>query len=245
MPQMARVWIGTSGFSYKEWKGSFYPAGLPAGRMLEFYASRFASVEIDSTFYRMPAPKRIEGWVAATPEGFRFSIKAPQRITHRERLKTPSEALAYWTATVPLLGGRLGCVLYQLPPFFHCDLPRLEAFLETAGPLPSAFEFRHDSWWIEEVFQLLERYGAGLCIHDADQATTPLRLTASRTYIRLRRSAYSARERDQWLERFRGWAAGGVDVFAYIKHEGNPEACRIALEFAGGLGGGPRWPPLV
>jgi uncharacterized protein YecE (DUF72 family) len=232
---MARVWLGTSGFSYKEWKGSFYPADLPDRGMLGHYASCFKSVEIDSTFYRLPSPKTLEAWVAATPEDFRFTLKAAQQITHRERLKVPSQALDYFVQTVPLLGPRLGCVLYQLPPFLRCDLARLEMFVSSLPAMPSAFEFRHDSWFVNETYVLLERYGSGLCVLDSDDRTTPLRLTARHTYVRLRRSQYSQADREVWRGRFRKWADDGTEVFAYIKHEGNPEAPRIAQEFAGGL----------
>jgi uncharacterized protein YecE (DUF72 family) len=233
---MHRIWVGTSGFSYKEWKGSFYPPDLPERRMLEYYASRFRSVEIDSTFYRMPTPKTLETWRSITPENFRFTLKSSQQITHRERLKTPSDALAHWLNTVPALGDRLGLVLYQLPPFFRCDLQRLEAFLAALPAKPcSAFEFRHESWWVPEVYELLERFGVALCINDSDDSTTPMRLTAPSAYVRLRRSSYSDSQREEWQIRFRGWAEAGVEVFAYIKHEDNPDAPAIALEFARGL----------
>jgi uncharacterized protein YecE (DUF72 family) len=138
--------------------------------------------------------------------------------------------------TVPLLGERLGLVLYQLTPFFRCDTGRLERFVEAMPASPrSAFEFRHDSWWIPEVYGLLERFGTALCINDSDASTTPLRLTASAAYVRLRRSLYTGAQREEWQIRFRGWADAGVEVFAYIKHEDNPDAPAIALEFARGL----------
>ena len=232
---MARVWLGTSGFSYKEWKGIFYPEDVPDRGMLPFYATRLNSVEIDSSFYRIPSHKTIQAWVDATPEDFRFGIKATQQITHRQRLKTPSGTLQYWIETVSLLGPRLGCVLYQLPPFFRCDLPRLEAFLSALPPLPAAFEFRHDSWFTDDTYALLERFRTGLCIQDVDERTSPIRITSGHTYVRLRRSAYSAQERDVWKNRLRGWAADGIEVFAFIKHEDNPGAPAIALDFAAGL----------
>src|SRR6516164_6667178 len=126
---MARIWFGTSGFSYKEWKGKFYPEDLPNREMLHHYATRLNSVEIDSTFYRMPTASTLETWKAETLDSFRFTIKASQQITHRQRLKVPSDALDYLVGVVPTLGDRLGLMLYQLPPFFRADLPRLEAFL--------------------------------------------------------------------------------------------------------------------
>ena len=233
---MATIWFGTSGFSYKEWKPSFYPADLPDKQMLSYYASKLNSVEIDYTFYRMPTAKTIEAWRLATPEAFKFTLKASQQITHRQRLKVPSEALEYFTGVVPGLKSRLGLVLYQLPPFFKCDAQRLEMFL---AALPrgvrSAFEFRHDSWFNDAVYALLKEHNVALCIHDADEHTTPMVLTSAATYVRLRRSVYSEDQRKSWQERFRKWADDGTEVFAYIKHEDNPDAPRIALEFAEGL----------
>ena len=233
---MARVWIGTSGFSYKEWKGSFYPADLPDREMLSYYATRFRSVEIDSTFYRMPSAKTLDAWRDATPEDFRFALKASRQITHRQSLKVPSDALSYWTGAIPALGPRLGLALYQLPPFFKCDIPRLQAFLEVlpAGQ-PAGFEFRHDSWFVPEVYGLLERHGLALCIHDSEEGCSPLEITALCTYVRLRRTVYTPEQREEWRSRFRKWADSGIDVFAYIKHKDNPDAPRIALEFAEGF----------
>lgn len=234
---MARAWVGTSGFSYPEWRPSFYPEGLPKEEFLSYYASRFSSVEIDSTFYRMPNAKTIDGWKAATGEGFRFAVKASQKITHRERLQVPSEALAYLADTVSRLGDRLGALLFQLPPYFRLDLERLQRFLAAlpAG-LPCALEFRHASWFTEEVYDLLRRSGAGLCVHDADDHTTPVLVTGRLAYVRLRRSAYSPEDLGSWKERARAWVEEGCDVYAYVKHEDNPDAPRIALELQQGLG---------
>jgi uncharacterized protein YecE (DUF72 family) len=234
--RMTAIWFGTSGFSYKEWKPSFYPQDLPDKQFLRYYSGRLNSVEIDYTFYRMPTAKTIEAWKLATPDNFRFTLKASQQITHRQRLKVPSEALDYWLSVVPGLDQRLGMLLYQLPPFFKCDIPRLEMFLAALPRgIRSAFEFRHDSWFVDDVYQLLERHHVGLCIHDADDRTTPMRLTAPFTYIRLRRSEYPEDLRSEWQDRLRGWARDGIEVFAYIKHEDNPEAPLIALEFAQGF----------
>ncbi len=230
---MAAIWFGTSGFSYKEWRPLFYPEDLPDKQFLRYYSSRLNSVEIDYTFYRMPSAKTIDAWRAATPENFRFTLKASQQITHRERLKVPSEALEYLVNVVTGLDDRLGMILYQLPPFFKCDVQRLEMFLSVLPRgVRSAFEFRHDSWFIDDVYGLLKKYGAGLCIHDGDDHTTPVELTSGFTYVRLRRSNYDAGLRRQWQERILGWARQGTEVFAYIKHEDNPNAPVIAMEFA-------------
>lgn len=233
---MPRAWVGTSGFRYKEWKPSFYPADLSERQFLSYYASRLCSVEIDSTFYRMPSARTLDAWKAATPETFRFAIKASQKITHWERLRVPSEALAYFTGTVPGLGARLGVVLFQLPPSFRSDLSRLDAFLGALpADLPRAFEFRHASWFTPEVYEILRRHGAGLCIHDADESCTPLELTANLVYVRLRRSTYAPPDLEAWRARIREWVARGVEVFAYVKHEDNPDAPQIALALAEGL----------
>jgi uncharacterized protein YecE (DUF72 family) len=230
---MAPVWFGTSGFSYKEWQPRFYPEGLSDKQFLRYYSSRLNSVEIDYTFYRMPSAKTIEAWREATPENFRFTLKASQQITHRQRLKVPSEALDYFLSVVPGLETRLGMILYQLPPFFRCDLQKLEAFLSVLPRgIRAAFEFRHDSWFIEEVYRLLRGREVALCIHDADDHTTPMELTAGFMYVRLRRSLYDGAKRAEWQSRIRGWAQEGIEVFAYIKHEDNPDAPLIALEFA-------------
>jgi len=235
-PRMAPIWFGTSGFSYKEWKPIFYPEGLPEKQFLQYYSSRLNSVEIDYTFYRMPSAKTIEGWRSATPENFKFTLKASQQITHRQRLKVPSDALDYFLSVVPGLESRLGMVLYQLPPFFKCDRSKLESFLAALPRgIRSAFEFRHESWFNDDIYGLLRNHNVGLCIHDADDHMTPLELTAGFTYVRLRRSVYSAEQRSDWQGRLRSWASGGTEVFAFIKHEDNPDAPLIALEFASGL----------
>ena len=233
---MARIWFGTSGFSYKEWRPIFYPEGLSDKQFLPYYASRLNSVEIDYTFYRMPTGKTIESWKSATPDDFRFTLKASQQITHRERLKVPSDALTYLLGVVTGLESRLGMILYQLPPFFKCDAQKLEMFVSTLPRgIPAAFEFRHDSWFNADVYRILRQHGAALCIHDADDHTTPLELTAPFTYVRLRRSEYDSSRRREWQDRLKNWAANDVEVFGYIKHEDNPNAPLIALEFAADL----------
>jgi uncharacterized protein YecE (DUF72 family) len=233
---MAQIWIGTSGFSYKEWRPIFYPADLSDKQFLQYYGSRFNSVEIDYTFYRMPTAKTLDAWRTATPANFRFCLKASQQITHRERLKIPSNALEYLLGVVTGLENRLGLILYQLPPFFKCDIPKLETFLAVLPRgIHAAFEFRHESWLVDDVYRLLEKYGVGLCIHDADEHTTPLKMTAPFTYVRLRRSEYTSELRSEWQDRMRSWSRDGIEVFAYIKHEDNPNAPLIALDFARGL----------
>src|SRR5215831_10736370 len=199
MSPMAQIWFGTSGFSYNEWRPSFYPPDLSQKQFLQYYASKLNSVEIDYTFYRMPTAKTIEGWKDATPAEFRFALKASQRITHQERLKVPSDALDYLLGIVPGLESRLGLILYQLPPFFKCDAQKLETFVSTLPRgIRAAFEFRHESWYTADIYRILRAHNIGLCMHDADDHTTPLELTASFTYVRLRRSEYDPLRRREW-----------------------------------------------
>ena len=229
---MAQLFIGTSGFDYREWKPSFYPADLPRKQFLQYYATRFRSVELNNTFYQMPNAAKIASWSAATPEHFRFALKAPRRITHSERLKIPSEALSYFVQTASGLKQRLGALLFQLPPFFKCDNERLSSFLAALpSDIRAAFEFRHESWFTDDTYKILEGKAAALCIHDADEKTTPIRLTSRFTYIRLRRSQYPPELRREWQQRIQSWTGQGIDVFAFIKHEDNPEAPLVALQF--------------
>jgi uncharacterized protein YecE (DUF72 family) len=233
---MAAIWFGTSGFSYKEWKPRFYPDGLPDKQFLQYYSRKLNSVEIDYTFYRMPSAKTIDAWRNGTPRHFKFTLKASQQITHRQRLNVPSEALDYFVNVVPGLEDRLGMVLFQLPPFFKCDAQKLEAFLSVLPRgVPAAFEFRHESWFTDEVYRLLRHHNVALCIHDADDHTTPMEITAAFTYVRLRRSEYTRDRQREWQDRLRRWCASDIEVFAYIKHEDNPDAPLIALKFAEGL----------
>jgi uncharacterized protein YecE (DUF72 family) len=230
---MESAHIGTSGFAYDEWRGGFYPPGLAKERFLEHYASRLSSVEIDSTFYRMPSPSTLEHWIAATPAEFRFSLKASRRITHFERLAVPSETLDYLVGLLPRLGERLGPVLFQLPPFLRCEVPRLASFLDALPPtLPVAIELRDPSWHVEEVFALLEKHGAAFCIDDRDGERPPVRVTGRIAYVRLRRERYSLEGLERWIRRFRDWVDQGVDVHAFVKHEGSPAAPGIAEEIA-------------
>jgi uncharacterized protein YecE (DUF72 family) len=232
---MGQIRIGTSGFDYKEWKPRFYPEEMPQREFLRYYGTRFNTVELNNTFYRMPTPERLEAWIAATPDHFRFALKAPRRITHVERLKAPSDAAGYLLETVQVLQARLGALLFQLPPFFKRDTGRLADFLAALPPgLPAAFEFRHESWFAEETYALLEQNRAALCINDADDLSAPIRLTAPFAYVRLRRSEYSDESLRQWRERISGWARDGLDVYAYIKHEDNPDAPLVAADFARG-----------
>jgi uncharacterized protein YecE (DUF72 family) len=215
-----RALTGTSGFSYKEWKGSFYPSDLPDKQMLAHYATRLAAVEINNTFYRMPKTELVAGWGAQVTEAFRFVLKAPQRITHRERLEGSDESLATFVAAARVLGDKLGAVMFQLPPFFKKDVPRLAAFLELVpADIKAAFEFRHNSWFSDDAYDALRAKNAALVAGDADDSdkSPPLVATADFGYLRLRAPEYSDAGLSSWAERIANqpWSS----AFVFLKHE--------------------------
>jgi uncharacterized protein YecE (DUF72 family) len=211
--------VGTSGYSYPEWKGTFYPEKLPTKQMLGFYAERFATVEINNTFYRMPTATVLESWASQVPAQFRFVLKAPQEITHKKRLKDCGDLVASLVGVAGVLKERLGPLLFQLPPNFGKDVPRLCAFLKEI-PLRTraAFEFRHATWFDDEVFGLLRERNAALCVADAeDDLEVPFVATADWGYLRLRRPGYDAAALASWADRMRSqyW----TDTFVFFKHE--------------------------
>jgi uncharacterized protein YecE (DUF72 family) len=210
---------GTSGFSYKEWLGKFYPEKLPAAGMLRYYAGYFTTVEINNTFYRMPAEAMLARWAEEVPGNFAFTLKAPRRITHELRLKECEAHVAEFFRRAQALGGKLGPVLFQLPPFLKKDLPRLRDFLAL---LPAdrlaAFEFRNDSWQDEEVYGMLRAKGAMLCYTDTEQGESPpLVATAASAYLRLRRTHYEDTDLGDWAGRI---AALRLErAYVYFMHE--------------------------
>lgn len=225
-----QAFSGTSGFSYAEWKGSFYPEKLPNKEMLSFYAKELPSVEINNTFYRLPRKEVLSGWASQTPDGFRFTIKASRRITHFKKLRDVAELLGYLLDGLSALGNRRGPVLFQLPPTMKADVPLLEEFLATAleihrvksregMPLLPCFEFRHPSWFDDAVYAALEGSGAALVSGDLDESEKdpPLVKTASHCYLRLRKTDYAEGEVEAWAEKI---VSLGVDAaYAYFKHE--------------------------
>jgi len=214
-----KPWIGTSGFQYAEWKGTFYPEDLPANKMLPFYAERFSTTEINYTFHRIPAAKTIDNWKQLTPDNFRFALKAPQKITHWSKLRDCADTLRYFYDVVSGLGEKLGPVLFQLPPNFRKDTFVLGDFVNgLPGGMRAAFEFRHESWFDEEVFDLLKTSKAALCIADSEKLTAPKVSTANWGYLRLRREDYSKIDIEHWVEFVRA-QRGWDDVFIYFKHE--------------------------
>jgi uncharacterized protein YecE (DUF72 family) len=214
------IHIGTSGYNYPEWRGSFYPEKFPAAKMLPYYAERFTTVEINYSFYRMPNAKTIAGWDAATPERFIFVLKAPRRITHDARLKDVDEPLRYFVDTARTLGPKLGPLLFQLPPNFKKDLSRLgDLLVLLPDGLRCAFEFRHDSWFTEDVYDRLKNKNSALCIADTEKGTTPLAATADFGYFRLRDEGYTDEDLKKWSETVKQLGANWRDTFIYFKHE--------------------------
>ncbi len=217
----SRLWAGASGYSYKEWKGNFYPQDIKPEAMLAWYAERLPTVEINNTFYQMPKAGVLENWAKCTPEGFRFAIKASRRITHMARLKAEgaADAVAYLYKNLATLGHKRGPVLFQLPPFLKKDLPRLSEFLRL---LPenhqAAFEFRNDSWFADDVYDALKGAGAALCLSEReDNAPPPLVQTAPWGYVRLRLENYSDADLRQWAHQFA--ATSWREVYVYFMHE--------------------------
>lgn len=226
-----RLWVGTSGYSYKEWRGKFYPPRLPAKEMLRFYASRFAAVEINNSFYRLPKETVLQSWSGQVPADFRFVLKAPRRITHTKRLKDAGAGVEDLFSVAAALGSRQGAILFQLPPNFKKDVERLRTFLSL---LPAdrhvAFEFRHPSWLVEEVFAMLRARNCALCVADTDESEScELINTASWGYLRLRRRDYRAADLLHWKERISSQAWDHAYVF--FKHEDEANGPKFANKF--------------
>lgn len=216
-----RLSAGTSGFSYVEWRGSFYPERLPESQMLASYASRLRTVELNNTFYRMPRPALIDGWAKGVPDGFTFAPKAPRRITHSQKLEGSADDTAYFLETVGRFGPKLGPLLFQLPPFMKKDLPRLAAFLAIFPKgTRAAFEFRHASWFEDDTYAALAAHEVALCATEVDEGDgtgAPFVRTAPYTYVRLRREQYDSAALDGVLTRLR--ELGVAEAFVYFKHE--------------------------
>jgi uncharacterized protein YecE (DUF72 family) len=229
-----RIWVGTSGYNYPEWRGSFYPAKFPAAKMLSYYAERLDTVEINYTFYRTPNEKILAGWNAETPANFKLTLKAPKRITHIARLKDCNDLLQYFLKTAATLGPKLGAILFQLPPYFRKDLAVLDAFLSLLPPgTCAAFEFRHASWMDAEVFARLMARDLALCIADSEKFSTPVEITASYAYFRLRDEGYTREDLQRWAGVIRASTAACREVFVYFKHEEagkGPQFARIVLD---------------
>jgi uncharacterized protein YecE (DUF72 family) len=231
------VFVGTSGYSYPEWKGTFYPAKMQAKQMLGFYASHFRTVEINNTFYRPPTEQLLATWADQVPADFRFVLKAPQEITHVQRLANGGELVSALFATAGTLKDRLGAVLFQLPPNVRKDVSRLRAFLAQLPPgARVAFEFRHPEWFCDQVFGLLRERGAGLCVADADnELEVPFVSTADWGYLRLRQPDYDDAALAEWVNRLR--SQSWREAYVFFKHEdagAGPRLAKRLLELLAG-----------
>lgn len=228
-----RLIVGTSGYSYKEWKGTFYPDDLPAAKMLGFYAEHFSAVEINNTFYRMPEEKTLTKWATEVPEGFTFVLKAPQRITHQKKLSGIEDEVRHLFEVGASLGAKLGPILFQLPPYLRKDTQKLHDLLEMVpGDRRAALEVRHESWHAEDVYAVLRDHDAALCAADVDEVEDPGRMlvpTASWGYLRLRRSDYTDHQLADWRERVKtqSWS----DAYVFFKHEDEGKGPAFAKRF--------------
>jgi uncharacterized protein YecE (DUF72 family) len=235
--------IGTSGWHYAHWKGPFYPEDLPENRWLRFYGDRFVTVEVNNSFYRMPKRKTLKEWKETVSGNFLFSVKASRYITHMKKLKDPREPVSGFLDQVQVLGGRLGPVLFQLPPRWGVDPDRLKAFLEC---LPDgfryAFEFRDPSWFDERVYALLRDHGAAFCIYDLDRRQSPKEITAEFVYVRLHgpdgpyRGQYDTGSLAGWAGAFSTWQGQGKDIFCYFDNDEAGHAAGDALRLREMLG---------
>jgi uncharacterized protein YecE (DUF72 family) len=236
---MATLFAGTSGFAYPTWKPDFYPPKLPAKDFLKHYATRLNAVEINYTFRQLPKATTLENWINATPGGFTFVCKAHQRITHIMRLRESEFTNVFFKAIDPLrTSRRLGPVLFQLAPNLKADLPALTDFVEKLPKdIRCAFEFRNQSWLIDEVYRLFEKHGIALCLAESDKFEVPKVVTAGFVYVRLRKEDYSVEERAEVAERVRGILAGDRDVYVFFKHEDTPAGAVYAEELLKVIGG--------
>ncbi len=223
---------GASGYAYKAWKGSFYPEKIPDADLLAFYAERLPAVEINNTFYRLPKASVLAGWAEQTPASFRFAIKASQRITHRSRLKDCADTVAYLFECIAELGDKAGPVLFQLPPNLKKDLARLNDFLAILpADRRATFEFRHPSWFEDDVFEALRAHGVALCLAEAadEDKNAPVLATADWGYLRMRRDDYEDKDLRAWAERVA--AQPWTDAYVFFKHEDEGAAPRLAATF--------------
>jgi uncharacterized protein YecE (DUF72 family) len=231
-----RIYIGTSGFSYAPWRGSFYPEKLPAAKMLAYYAERLDAVEINNTFYRMPAPAQLEKWGAETPPTFRFVLKSPRQITHIKKLADVADSLTRLREAAGALGERLGPVLFQLPPFMKKDVPRLQAFVAALPPdLRAAVEFRHESWFAPDVYEALRARDVALCLAESEDLATPVEETSSWGYLRLRRQDYDDDALGAWAERLK--ARSWQSAYVFFKHEDEGVGPKLAAKLRALVGG--------
>jgi uncharacterized protein YecE (DUF72 family) len=238
---VAQFFAGTSGWAYPSWKPHFYPQKLAQKNFLGFYSSQLNTVEVNFTFRQLVKDTTVQKWIAETPENFRFGVKAHQVITHIKRLKKTEDFVPRFLQTVQPLAqaGKMGPVLFQLPPNMKADAALLQEFLNTLPrAVPTAFEFRHESWLTDEIFTILKSCNRALCVAETEERNTPDVVTADFCYYRYRKPTYTPEERESMVARQREHLSAGRDVFAYFKHEETPQGARYAREILKEVGGG-------
>ena len=235
---MTKFWVGVSGFSYASWIGVFYPKGTKSTNMLEAYSAKLNSVEINSTFYHMPFHTTTSKWAKSVGSDFRFSFKINRKISHFMKLKGVEDELEVFFKGLKPMHEKLGCVLVQLPPYLKQDYALLETFLALKPKgVKMAFEFRHESWFGDELNALLSKYNAALCVADTEEMKPVLEQTADFVYARLRQDTYSKSELKKWSEKFQKFTANSSDCFIYFKHDEEGTAANMAAEFSATLNG--------
>ncbi len=226
--------IGTSGFQYPEWKGGFYPADLPVAKMLGYYSERFSTTEVNYTFRQIPKETTVAKWVAGTPEDFRFTFKAPQKVTHFAKLRNCGDTMRYFHQIMTGLGEKRGAVLLQLPPNLEKDTEVLADFLaELPEGMKAAFEFRHESWFDDGVYELLEKHNAALCLAESADLVTPREITADFGYLRLRREDYTDADLEDWAAFVKKQKRKWKEVYVHFKHEEKGVGPVFAEKFKG------------
>jgi len=231
---MVKFWVGVSGFSYASWKGVFYPETTKSNQMLEAYATKLNSVEVNSSFYHMPTKTTTSKWAGSTPEAFRFSFKTNRKITHFKKLKGAKNEFEIFLNGLKPVGEKLGCVLVQLPPYMKEDYAILETFLaEKPRSTKLAFEFRHSSWFGDKLNNLLSKYDAALCVADTEDMKPVFERTAGFSYVRLRRTLYPKGKLNEWSETLLRFAKGLEDCYVYFMHDETGDAANRAAEFNG------------
>ena len=225
-----KLYVGTSGYSYKEWKGNFYPEDIKPDKMLNFYSEQFSTVEINNTFYRIPQKSVLDKWKKQVPKDFQFSIKAPQRITHIKRLKDVEDDNKYFIEAIKTLGNKLGIVLYQFPPYFKKDFELFQKFLNLIPKgVNAAFEFRHASWFEEDLLSLLKEKNFAICLSETDKEPgIEIISTADKGYLRLRKTDYSKNEVKKWYEKIKKQNWG--EAFIFFKHEDGAKGPKFAKQ---------------
>ena len=237
MKKKTSINIGTSGWNYKHWKGNFYPEGIPQKKWLEYYITKFSTVELNNTFYRLPLVSTFKKWHDSTPENFLFSVKASRFITHIKRLNEPEEPVDKFISSAKNLKTKLGPVLFQLPPGFKYDPERLECLLKILPPkLRYTFEFRNSTWWNDETYQLLRRYNSAFCIFELGEIISTKEVTADFVYIRLHGPSgrysgdYDKHTIKEWADLFNQWKKEDKDIFCYFDNDERGFAAKNALD---------------